>query len=159
MFVLLNAYRLAPLLLCWTNAPCFYIHSLSVRIWPPWHFEAGYKILARNYWGKFIFYFIFSNSSHAHNTCSFNFATISFPLNLKFCNFKIILWIIIMDYNNNITWSRVNTQMMTSLPSSFTLSSLPLIDRVCVAKACPGRDTNSLLRLCECWPGYWYRFR
>ena len=57
------------------------------------------------------------------------------------------------------TWSRVNTQMMTSLPSPFTLSSLPLIDRVCVAKACPGRDTNSLLRLCECWPGYWYRFR
>ena len=54
---------------------------------------------------------------------------------------------------------RVNAQMMTSLPSPFTLSSLPLIDRVCVAKACPGRDTNSLLRLCECWPGYWYRFR
>ena len=53
----------------------------------------------------------------------------------------------------------VNTQMMTSLPSPFTLSSLPVIDRVCVAKACPGRDTNSLLRLCECWPGYWYRFR
>ena len=48
------------------------------------------------------------------------------------------------------TWSRVNAQMMTSLPSPFTLSSLPLIDRVCVAKACPGRDTNSLLRLCEC---------
>ena len=44
----------------------------------------------------------------------------------------------------------VNTQMMTSLPCPFTLSSLPLIDRVCVAKACPGRDTNSLLRLCEC---------
>ena len=47
-------------------------------------------------------------------------------------------------------WSRVNTQMMTSLPSPSTPSSLPLIDRVCVAKACPGRDTNSLLRLCEC---------
>ena len=45
---------------------------------------------------------------------------------------------------------RVNAQMMTSLPSPFTLSSLPLIDRVCAAKACPGRDTNSLLRLCKC---------
>ena len=42
------------------------------------------------------------------------------------------------------TWSRVNAQMMTSLPSPFTLSSLPFIDRVCAAKACPGRDTNSL---------------
>ena len=48
------------------------------------------------------------------------------------------------------TRSRVNAQMMTSFPSPFTLSSLPLIDRVCAAKACPGRDTNSLLRLCEC---------
>ena len=31
----------------------------------------------------------------------------------------------------------VNIQMMTSLPSPFTLSSLPLIDRVCVAKLAP----------------------
>ena len=30
----------------------------------------------------------------------------------------------------------------TSLPSPFTLSSVPLIDRVCAAKACAGRETN-----------------
>ena len=44
-------------------------------------------------------------------------------------------------------------------PGSLTLSSRPLIDRVCAAKACPWRDTNSLLRLCECWPGFGYCFR
>ena len=62
--------------------------------------------------------------------------------------------------NLSSTWSRVNAQMRTSLPSPSTLSSLPLIDRVCAAKACPGRDTNSPLTLCECCrPGYWYFFR
>ena len=45
---------------------------------------------------------------------------------------------------------RVNAQMMTSLPSPLPSPPLPFIDRVCAAKACPGRDTNSLLRLCEC---------
>ena len=43
-----------------------------------------------------------------------------------------------------------NAQMRTSLPPPSTLSSMPLIERVCAAKACPGRDTNSLLTLCEC---------
>ena len=30
---------------------------------------------------------------------------------------------------------------------------------VCAAEVHPERDTNSLLMVCECWPGYWYLFR
>ena len=45
------------------------------------------------------------------------------------------------------SWSRVNAQMRTSLPFPSTLSTLPLNDRVCVAKACPVWDTNSPLTL------------
>ena len=44
----------------------------------------------------------------------------------------------------------VNAQMRISVPFPFTLSSMPLIDRVCAAKAYPGTDTNSPFRLCEC---------
>ena len=47
----------------------------------------------------------------------------------------------------------VNAQMRTSLSSLLRFPPY-LFDRVCVTKACPGRDTNSLLTLCECWPGY-----
>ena len=49
----------------------------------------------------------------------------------------------------------LNAHFGTTLPSPSTLSSLSLIDIVCAAKAHPGRDTNSLLALCQCWPGYW----
>ena len=45
--------------------------------------------------------------------------------------------------------------MRTSPPTPF-LSFLPMIDRVCAAKAYPWRNTNSLLTLSECWPMYWY---
>ena len=48
------------------------------------------------------------------------------------------------------TWSPGECTDDDITPISFTLSPLPLIDRVCAAKACPGRDTNSLFRLCEC---------
>jgi hypothetical protein len=56
-------------------------------------------------------------------------------------------------------WIQCNAQMRTSLPSPSALSSLPSIDKVYAAETCPGRGTNSLLTLCECWPGYLYPFR
>ena len=59
----------------------------------------------------------------------------------------------------SLTWSPGECTDDDFTPISFPFSSLPLIDRVCAAKACPGRDNNSLLRLCECGPGYWYCFR
>ena len=46
------------------------------------------------------------------------------------------------------TWSRGEYTDDDITPISFTLSSLPLIDRVCVAKACPGRDNrDGLVRI------------
>ena len=47
-------------------------------------------------------------------------------------------------------WSRVNTQMRTSLPFPFTHSSLPLMDNSLCSQNLPGPDTISPLTLCEC---------
>ena len=59
-----------------------------------------------------------------------------------------------------LTWSRVKLRWgHRSHLLAYTLSSLPLIDRVCASKACPGRDDNSPLTVCEWWPWYWYLFR